>query len=159
MSDRRGAGLVKRSDFFKGMWLSPLALTRGPKALPDNSSMIDAQRDAALAEVLAATGDVLKVKSFEKGMEILNGNSYGLSGSLYTRDIRRAMAAIRDMETGIIYVNAPTIGAEVHLPFGGVKHTGNGHREAGTAALDIFSEWKTVYIDYSGKLQKAQMDE
>jgi alpha-ketoglutaric semialdehyde dehydrogenase len=68
------------------------------------------------------------------------------------------MRAIADMETGITYVNAPTIGAEVHLPFGGVKHTGNGHREAGTAALDIFSEWKAVYIDYSGKLQKAQME-
>ena len=73
-------------------------------------------------------------------------------------DIQRAMRAIRDMQTGITYINAPTIGAEVHLPFGGVKHTGNGHREAGTAALDIFTEWKAVYIDYSGKLQKAQID-
>ncbi|HXC61086.1 MAG TPA: aldehyde dehydrogenase family protein, partial [Nitrospiria bacterium] len=68
------------------------------------------------------------------------------------------MHAIRDMETGITYINGPTIGAEVHLPFGGLKHTGNGHREAGSPGLDIFSEWKAVYIDYSGRLQKAQID-
>ena len=109
-------------------------------------------------EIFGPVTVLLKAQSFEKALEILNGTSYGLSGSLYTRDIRRAMAALRDMKTGIIYINAPTIGAEVHLPFGGIKHTGNGHREAGLAALDIFSEWKSVYIDYSGKLQKAQID-
>ncbi len=69
-----------------------------------------------------------------------------------------AFSAMRDMYTGIFYVNAPTIGAEVHLPFGGTKATGNGHREAGTAALDVFSEWKSVYVDFSGRLQRAQID-
>ena len=101
---------------------------------------------------------MIKVKTFDEAMAVLNNTDYGLSGSIYTQDIRRAMRAIRDMQTGITYINAPTIGAEVHLPFGGVKHTGNGHREAGTTVLDIFSEWKAVYVDYSGKLQKAQID-
>jgi aldehyde dehydrogenase (NAD+) len=100
----------------------------------------------------------MKVRSFEEAIRVLNSTAYGLSGSIYTRDINRVMQAIRDMETGITYINSPTIGAEVHLPFGGVKQTGNGHREAGPTALDIFSEWKAVYIDYSGKLQKAQID-
>ena len=84
--------------------------------------------------------------------------SYGLSASIYTRDVNKAFAAMRDLHTGIVYVNAPTIGAEIHLPFGGTKRTGNGHREAGTAALDFYSEWKTLYIDYSDRLQRAQMD-
>ena len=83
---------------------------------------------------------------------------YGLSASIYTQDINRAFAAMRDVYTGIFYVNAPTIGAEVHLPFGGTKATGNGHREAGLAALDVFSEWKSIYVDFSGKLQRAQID-
>ena len=83
---------------------------------------------------------------------------YGLSASIYTQDVNHAFAAMRDMYTGIFYVNAPTIGAEVHLPFGGTKATGNGHREAGTAALDVFSEWKSIYVDFSGKLQRAQID-
>jgi aldehyde dehydrogenase (NAD+) len=83
---------------------------------------------------------------------------YGLSASIYTQDVNRAFSAMRDVDTGIFYVNAPTIGAEVHLPFGGTKATGNGHREAGTAALEVFSEWKSVYVDFSGKLQRAQID-
>ena len=112
----------------------------------------------AREEIFGPVAVVMKVKSFDEAMAVLNHSDYGLSGSIYTRDINRVMRAIRDMQTGITYINAPTIGAEVHLPFGGVKHTGNGHREAGTMALDIFSEWKAVYIDYSGKLQKAQID-
>jgi acyl-CoA reductase-like NAD-dependent aldehyde dehydrogenase len=83
---------------------------------------------------------------------------YGLSASIYTRDVNRAYRAMRDLETGIVYVNAPTIGAEIQLPFGGTKSTGNGHREAGTAAIDFYSEWKTLYIDYSDRLQRAQID-
>ncbi len=78
--------------------------------------------------------------------------------SIYTRDVNKAFRALRDMETGIFYVNAPTIGAETHLPFGGMKQTGNGHRKAAAAALDFYSEWKSVYIDYSDRLQRAQMD-
>jgi aldehyde dehydrogenase (NAD+) len=112
----------------------------------------------AQEEIFGPVSVLMKVRSFEEAMDVLNGTDYGLSGSLYTRDVNRALKAIRDMDTGITYINAPTIGAEVHLPFGGTKHTGNGHREAGLTALDIFSEWKAVYIDYSGTLQRAQID-
>lgn len=112
----------------------------------------------AREEIFGPVAVVMKARSFEDAMAMLNDSDFGLSGSIYTRDVNRALKAIRDMQTGITYINAPTIGAEVHLPFGGVKHTGNGHREAGQAALDIFSEWKAVYIDYSGRLQKAQID-
>jgi len=82
-----------------------------------------------------------------------------LSAAIYTQDVNRAFRAMNDMYTGIFYVNSSTIGAEVHLPFGGTKATGNGHREAGTQVLDIFTEWKSIYVDYSGKLQRAQIDE
>jgi len=109
-------------------------------------------------EIFGPVVVLIKVKSFEEALSVLNNTRYGLSGSIYTRDVNRVMRSIRDMETGITYINAPTIGAEVHLPFGGVKQTGNGHREAGTTALEIFSEWKAVYVDYSGRLQKAQME-
>jgi aldehyde dehydrogenase (NAD+) len=112
----------------------------------------------AQEEIFGPVTVLIMVKSFEEAIRVLNHSDYGLYGSIYTRDVNRVMRAIRDMQTGITYINAPTIGAEVHLPFGGVKHTGNGHREAGTTVLDIFSEWKAVYIDYSGKLQKAQID-
>ena len=84
--------------------------------------------------------------------------AYGLSGSIYTQDVNKAFTAIRDFETGLFYVNAATIGAEVHLPFGGMKDTGNGHREAGIAGIDVFTEWKSIYVDFSGKLQRAQID-
>jgi aldehyde dehydrogenase (NAD+) len=109
-------------------------------------------------EIFGPVLSVMKVSSLEEAVETLNDCSYGLSSSIYTQDINKAMTAVRDIEAGIVYVNGPTIGAEVHLPFGGVKGSGNGHREAGKTGLDIFTEWKTVYIDYSGKLQKAQID-
>ena len=96
--------------------------------------------------------------SLDEAIAIANDVAYGLSASIYTQDINKAFTAMRDVYTGIFYVNAPTIGAEVHLPFGGTKATGNGHREAGTAALDVFSEWKSIYVDFSGKLQRAQID-
>jgi aldehyde dehydrogenase (NAD+) len=112
----------------------------------------------AQEEIFGPVLSIIEVTSFDEAIEILNGTAYGLSSSIYTRDVDRAFRAIRDIEAGITYVNGPTIGAEVHLPFGGVKDTGNGHREAGTTVYDIFSEWKSVYVDYSGKLQKAQID-
>jgi alpha-ketoglutaric semialdehyde dehydrogenase len=112
----------------------------------------------AQEEIFGPVVSVIPCKSFEEAVAVGNGVQYGLSASIYTRDINRAFAAMRDMYTGIFYVNAPTIGAEVHLPFGGTKATGNGHREAGTASLDVFSEWKSVYVDFSGKLQRAQID-
>jgi aldehyde dehydrogenase (NAD+) len=112
----------------------------------------------AQEEIFGPVVSVLRCRSLEEAIEIGNGVQYGLSASIYTRDINRAFRAMRDLYTGIFYVNAPTIGAEVHLPFGGTKATGNGHREAGSAALDVFSEWKSVYVDFSGKLQRAQID-
>jgi len=98
------------------------------------------------------------VRATDQAPRVSNGINYRLSTSIYPRDVNRAFRAMRDLQTGITYVNAGTIGAEVHLPFGGTKQTGNGHREAGQAALDVFTEWKSIYVDFSGKLQKAQID-
>jgi acyl-CoA reductase-like NAD-dependent aldehyde dehydrogenase len=112
----------------------------------------------AQEEIFGPVTAVMRCSSFEEAISIGNGVRYGLSASIYTRDVNRAFAAMRDMETGIFYVNAPTIGAEVHLPFGGTKETGNGHREAGVAGIDVFTEWKSIYVDYSGHLQRAQID-
>ena len=112
----------------------------------------------AREEIFGPVVSVLKCGSVDEAVAITNDVAYGLSASIYSQDINRAYRAMRDVYTGIFYVNAPTIGAEVHLPFGGTKATGNGHREAGLAALDVFSEWKSIYIDFSGKLQRAQID-
>jgi len=112
----------------------------------------------AQEEIFGPVTSVMKCDSVEEAIAIGNGVKYGLSSSIYTRDINKAFVAMRDMYTGIFYVNAPTIGAEVHLPFGGTKETGNGHREAGVAGIDVFSEWKSIYVDYSGSLQRAQID-
>lgn len=109
-------------------------------------------------EIFGPVVSVIPFDSFEQGVEIANGVVYGLSSSIYTQDVNRVFAALRDLYTGIVYINAPTIGAEIHLPFGGVKQTGNGHREAGIAGIDVFSEWKSIYVDYSGTLQRAQID-
>jgi aldehyde dehydrogenase (NAD+) len=112
----------------------------------------------AQEEIFGPVLSIIEVNSFDEAIAVLNGTNYGLSSSIYTTDVVRAFRAMRDIEAGITYINGPTIGAEVHLPFGGVKDTGNGHREAGTTVYDIFSEWKSIYVDYSGKLQKAQID-
>ncbi len=111
----------------------------------------------AREEVFGPVVSLIEFETFGQAIEIANSIDYGLSTSLYTKDVNRAFTAIRDLEAGITYINAPTIGAEVHLPFGGVKHTGNGHRE-GSEAIDFFTTWKAVYIDYSDKLQRAQID-
>ncbi len=112
----------------------------------------------AQEEIFGPTTALIPVDDFDEAIRVANAIRYGLSSSIYTRDVNRAFLAMRDLETGITYVNAGTIGAEVHLPFGGTKDTGNGHREAGQAALDVFTEWKSLYVDYSGRLQKAQID-
>jgi alpha-ketoglutaric semialdehyde dehydrogenase len=112
----------------------------------------------AREEIFGPVVSVLPVKSLEEAIEVGNSVEYGLSASIYTQDINKAFTAMRDMYTGIFYVNAPTIGAETHLPFGGTKNTGNGHREACVQALEVFSEWKSIYVDYSGHLQRAQID-
>jgi aldehyde dehydrogenase (NAD+) len=112
----------------------------------------------AREEIFGPVVSVITCRSVDEAIAITNDVAYGLSASIYTQDINRAYRSMRDVYTGIFYVNAPTIGAEVHLPFGGTKATGNGHREAGLAALDVFSEWKSIYVDFSGKLQRAQID-
>jgi len=112
----------------------------------------------AREEIFGPVVSVLPCTDLDEALTIANGVEYGLSSSIFTTDVNAALHAVRELNTGIVYVNAPTIGAEVHLPFGGTKNTGNGHRESGTATLDVYSEWKTVYLDFSGRLQRAQID-
>jgi aldehyde dehydrogenase (NAD+) len=119
---------------------------------------VDPNMRIAQEEIFGPVVSAIPFDTFEQALEIANGVVYGLSSSLYTRNVNNAFRALRDLETGIVYINAPTIGAETHLPFGGIKNTGNGHRESGLAALDFYSEWKSLYIDYSDKLQRAQID-
>lgn len=121
---------------------------------------IDVKPEMRIAqeEIFGPVLSVIKVRDLAEAIQVLNGTRYGLSSSIYTRSVNKAFNAVSEIAAGITYVNAPTIGAECHLPFGGVKDTGNGHREGGWTVYEIFSELKTVYIDYSGSLQKAQID-
>jgi alpha-ketoglutaric semialdehyde dehydrogenase len=120
----------------------------------------DGRKDMRMAqeEIFGPSTLVMPVSNLEEALDVANSTQYGLSMSIYTNDLKKAFHAMEEMQSGIVYVNAPTIGAEIQLPFGGVKSTGNGHREAGTVALDEFTEWKTIYVDYSGRLQRAQID-
>jgi aldehyde dehydrogenase (NAD+) len=118
----------------------------------------DPRMRIAQEEIFGPVVTLIPCRDLQNALEIANGVEYGLSSAIYTRDVNRAFAAIQELSAGITYVNAPTIGAEVHLPFGGVKATGNGHREGGIGAFDFFTEWKSVYVDYSDRLQKAQID-
>ncbi len=142
-----GGKRLTRGDYAHGYFIEPAVFT-------------DVAPDMRIAqeEIFGPVTSVIPSRSLEEAVEIANGVRYGLSAAIYTRDINRAFRAMNEMYTGIFYVNASTIGAEVHLPFGGTKATGNGHREAGTQVLEVFSEWKSVYVDYSGKLQRAQID-
>ncbi len=142
-----GGKRLTKGDYARGHYIEPTVFT-------------DVAPDMRIGqeEIFGPVTSVIPTKSLEEAVEIANGVRYGLSAAIYTRDVNRAFRAMNDMYTGIFYVNASTIGAEVHLPFGGTKATGNGHREAGTQVLDIFTEWKSVYVDYSGKLQRAQID-
>jgi alpha-ketoglutaric semialdehyde dehydrogenase len=142
-----GGKRLTRGDYARGYFIEPTVFT-------------DVAPDMRIAqeEIFGPVTAVIPTKSLEEAVDIANGVRYGLSAAIYTSDVNRAFRAMQDMYTGIFYVNASTIGAEVHLPFGGTKATGNGHREAGTQVLDIFSEWKSIYVDYSGKLQRAQID-
>jgi alpha-ketoglutaric semialdehyde dehydrogenase len=119
---------------------------------------VEAGMRIAQEEIFGPTLSLIRARDEAEAVRVSNGIAYGLSSSIFTRDVNRAFRAMRDLEAGITYINAGTIGAEVHLPFGGTKDTGNGHREAGQAALDVFTEWKSVYVDYSGTLQRAQID-
>jgi len=112
----------------------------------------------AQEEIFGPMTAVIPVDSWEETVRVVNEVRYGLSTSIFTNDVGIAFRSIRDFDSGLGYVNHGTIGAEAHLPFGGTKATGNGHREVGQAALDFFSEWKSVYVDYSGRLQRAQID-
>lgn len=122
--------------------------------------LADVKPDMRVAkeEIFGPVLSVLRVSSLEEAIDVSNNTPYGLSSSIYTQNISNAYAAIRDIKAGITYINSPTIGAEAHMPFGGVKETGNGHREGGWTVYEFYSEWKTVYVDYSGKLQRAQID-
>ncbi len=119
---------------------------------------VDPKMRIAQEEIFGPVVSIIPCDGLEDAIEIANGVQYGLSSSLYTKDVNKAFVAMRDLDAGITYINAPTIGAEVHLPFGGVKATGNGHREGGIGAIDFYSEWKSVYVDYSDRLQRAQID-
>ena len=142
-----GGGRLQGGAFAKGYFHEPTVFTDVKPAMR-----------IAREEIFGPVVSVIPCRSLDEAIAIGNNVEYGLSASIYTQDINRALTAMRELYTGIFYVNAPTIGAEVHLPFGGTKNTGNGHREAGVAALDVFSEWKSIYIDFSGKLQRAQID-
>ena len=143
---RLGGGALTEGPFARGTFFAPTVF----------GSVTPSMR-IAREEVFGPVVALIEFSDFEEAVSIANSIDYGLSTALYTRNVNRAFAAMRDLEAGITYINAPTIGAEVHLPFGGVKRTGNGHRE-GLGALDFFTTWKAVYVDYSDKLQRAQID-
>ena len=142
-----GGKRLTRGDYANGYFIEPTVFT-------------DVAPDMRIAqeEIFGPVTTVIPANSLEDAIRITNGVRYGLSAAIYTQNVNQAFRAMNEVYTGIFYVNASTIGAEVHLPFGGTKATGNGHREAGTQVLDIFSEWKSVYVDFSGKLQRAQID-
>ncbi len=141
-----GSRLIK-GDLAKGWFIEPTVFT-------DVKPGMRIEQE----EIFGPVTSVIPFSTLDEAIEIVNGVKYGLSSAIYTQDVNQAFHAMQELYTGICYVNSATIGAEVHLPFGGTKGTGNGHREAGTQVLDIFSEWKALYVDYSGKLQKAQID-
>ncbi|MGM9966513.1 MAG: aldehyde dehydrogenase family protein, partial [Rummeliibacillus sp.] len=112
----------------------------------------------AKEEIFGPVVSIISVENLDEAVKVNNSVEFGLSSAIYTADVNKAFKAMRDLDTGIVYINAGTTGAEIHLPFGGTKGTGNGHRDSGVAALDVYTEWKSIYVDYSGKLQRAQID-
>ncbi len=142
-----GGNQLTKGAFAKGYFIEPTVFTD-----------VSPKMRIAQEEIFGPVTCVIPFSTLDQAIDIVNGVAYGLSSAIYTQDVNQAFYAMQELYTGICYVNSATIGAEVHLPFGGTKGTGNGHREAGTQVLDIFTEWKSLYIDYSGKLQKAQID-
>jgi aldehyde dehydrogenase (NAD+) len=134
------------------------ALARGHFYRPTVFADVRPGARIAVEEIFGPVLAFVKVKGLEEAVAVNNASRYGLSSSIFTADVNRAFAAMRDLETGIVYVNHGTTGAETHLPFGGMRGTGNGHREAGHTMLDPFTEWKSIYVDFSGRLQRAQID-
>jgi aldehyde dehydrogenase (NAD+) len=134
-------------------------LSKGYFYKPTLFGDVDPKMTIAQEEIFGTTTAIIPVNDLDEAIRVNNETEYGLSTSCYTNDLNKAFRAMEDIYTGLVYINAGTIGAEVHLPFGGTRGTGNGHREAGQQALDTFTEWKTLFVDFSGKLQKAQMDD
>lgn len=143
-----GGKQLKGAVFSKGYFFAPTVF--------DN---VKKEHTIAQEEIFGPVVAIMTFDSIEEAIDILNSTTYGLSSSMYTQDVNNAFKYIEDSEHGVVYVNSATIGAEAHLPFGGFKNTGNGHREGSHQIYDVFTEWKTVVVDYSGTLQKAQMDE
>lgn len=135
-----------------------LALGAGHFFAPTILGRVHPDMRVAQEEIFGPVLSIIPVRDLAEAVRVNNSVRYGLSASIYTRDVNKAFAAMRELDTGIVYVNHGTTGAEIQLPFGGTKETGNGHREAGQAGLDVFSEWKSIYVDYSGRLQRAQID-
>ena len=134
------------------------ALAKGHFYKPTVFTHVGARARVAVEEIFGPVLAMVPVESLEQAIEINNASAYGLSSSIFTADVNHAFTAMRDLDTGIVYVNHGTTGAETHLPFGGTRGTGNGHREAGHTMLDPFTEWKSLYVDFSGRLQRAQID-
>lgn len=133
-------------------------LAQGHFFKPTVFTNVKAGSRLATEEIFGPVLSVIQVGSYEEAVRVNNEVKYGLSSSIYTRDVNRSFRALEDLQNGITYVNAPTIGAEAHLPFGGVKQTGNGHREGGWEVFEFYSETKVCYVDFSGTLQRAQLD-
>lgn len=153
IAKNEGAKLVKG-----GHVLSEDAFAAGYYFAPTLFTDVTSDMRVAQEEIFGPVVSLIPVASFEEAIEVNNSVTYGLSSAIFTKDVNRVFQAQRDLDTGIVYVNAGTTGAEIHLPFGGTKGTGNGHRDSGVQALDVFTEWKAIYVDYSGKLQRAQID-
>lgn len=141
-----------------GYALTEGELAKGNYFAPTLFTNVTSDMRIAQEEIFGPVVSLIPVSSFEEAIKVNNSVTYGLSSSIFTSDVNRVFKAQRDLDTGIVYVNAGTTGAEIHLPFGGTKGTGNGHRDSGVQALDVFTEWKAIYVDYSGKLQRAQID-
>ncbi|MFI5273180.1 MAG: aldehyde dehydrogenase family protein, partial [Ktedonobacterales bacterium] len=133
-------------------------LARGSFYQPTLLGGVTPTMRVAQEEIFGPVLSMIEVRTLDEAIAVNNGTRYGLSSSIFTRDVNAAQIAMRELASGIVYINAGTIGAEIQLPFGGTRGTGNGHREAGLGALEFFTEWKAVYVDYSGKLQRAQID-
>jgi acyl-CoA reductase-like NAD-dependent aldehyde dehydrogenase len=142
-----GGNRLTKGDYKKGYFIEPTVFTD-----------VAPKMRIGQEEIFGPVTSVIPFSTLDEAIDIVNDVKYGLSSAIYTQDVNQSFYAMQELYTGICYVNSATIGAEVHLPFGGTKGTGNGHREAGTQVLDVFSEWKSLYIDYSGKLQRAQID-
>lgn len=141
-----------------GKFVTEKGLDKGNFYAPTLFTDVKPEMRIAKEEIFGPVVSIISIKSLEEAIEVNNSVEFGLSSSIYTSNINRAYQAMRDLDTGIVYVNAGTSGAEIHLPFGGTKSTGNGHRDSGVASLDVYTEWKSIYVDYSGKLQRAQID-